>query len=338
MDVLGDAPPIRFAKAVDIVIKDEEVDAVLVILTPQAMTNATSTAKEIVNIAEKNPKLIIAAFLGGASMYEAIYILLKAGIPAYRTPEEAIQAFMKLVEYSRNLQQLYETPKEISLEFKINRQLIRDKFLELIPKNSSLLSEYFSKMLLEEYGILTAFPYKAKEKNEAAIIADKLGYPVVMKIDSPDIIHKSDVGGVVLNLNSTQEVINNFDWMIERVNKNAPDAKIDGVTIQHMFDTNKGIELLLGSKKDNIFGSIILIGMGGLKAEIFADLNIGLPPLNERLAKALLEPLKVYKLLQGYRQEFPKNVNKLLEIIIRFSYLIADFPEILEKWILIHFL
>ncbi len=330
VDVLGDARSKRFAKAVEIVIKDPGVDAVLTILTPQAMTNAAATARELVNIAEKSAKPVIAAFLGGASMREGIDILLKAGIPVYHTPEDAIRAFMILVEYRRNLNQLYETPREIPLEFKLDRSAIRKELIREIPSRNRILSECNSKKFLEKYGIKTTLPLKAESREAAVKIAEELSFPVVMKIDSPDITHKSDCGGVALNLDSAYSVAHSYEIMMEKVRSRFPAARIEGVTIQKMYDLSQGVELLLGSKKDSIFGAVILAGMGGTRAEILADQNIGLPPLNERLARALIERLKVYRLLQGYRQDSAKNIDLLLETIIRFSYLIADFEEIQE--------
>ena len=330
VDVLGDARAKRFAKAVDITIRDKGVDAVLAILTPQGMTNPAATARELIKVSEKQHKPIIAAWLGGGSMKEGIELFSQAGIPAYRTPEQAIQAFMTLVAYSNNLEQLYETPREIPMSFSVNRDEIRKGFLETVPAESDFVSEEQSKTLLEKYGIPTSLPQQAKDKKEATAMATKMGYPVVMKIDSPDITHKSDVGGVILNLRSVSDVEQAFDSMMETVCQRKPKARIDGVTLQPMINLNDGVEVLLGSKKDPVFGSVLLAGMGGTQAELFGDRVIGLPPLNERLARSMVEQLKIYKLLKGYRGDSPKNVDKLIETINRLSYLIADFPEIKE--------
>lgn len=330
VDVLGDARAKRFARAVEITIADKGVDAVLAILTPQGMTNATATARELIAVAEKQRKPVFAAWLGGASMREGIELFSQAGIPAYRTPEQAIQAFMTLVDYSRNLEQLYETPRDIPLNFDVDRDIVRKEFLQNIPVDVEIVSEENSKALLEKYGIKTSLPQKAKDLAQAVLLARKIGYPVVMKIASPDITHKSDVGGVALNLACEKDVENAFRKMMKRVAESVPNATIDGVTIQPMANLKEGVEVLLGSKKDPVFGSVILAGMGGTHAEIFNDRVIGLPPLNERLARAMIESLKIYKLLEGYRGEAPKNIQKLIETIIRLSYLIADFPEIKE--------
>lgn len=330
VDVLGDARAKRFAKAVDITINDKGVDAVLAILTPQGMTNPTATARELIKVAEKQKKPIFAAWLGGSSMKDGIELFSNAGIPAYRTPEQAIQAFMTLVSYSKNLEQLYETPRDIPLNFKINRATIRKEFLEHTPCDHSLISEERSKKLLESYGIATSLPRMAASQQEAIALAAVMNYPLVMKIASPDITHKSDVGGVILNIENEQDLKHSWKKMMQEVRVKAPNSIIEGATLQPMINLADGVEVLLGSKKDPVFGAVLLAGMGGTQAELFNDRVIGLPPLNERLVRAMIEPLKVYQLLDGYRGAARKNINKLIESIIRLSYLIADFPEIKE--------
>jgi len=330
VDVLGDATPARYSKATEIVLEDENVDAVLVILTPQAMTNPTGTAKSIVTISANTSKLIMAAWLGGASMREGIEILAEAEIAVYNTPEQAIRAFMTLSKYSRNLELLYETPKEIPVSFSYDRKKLKEKYVtEIFPK-AKILSEDDSKLLINDYGIETTHPEISKNEDDAVKIAEKKGYPVVLKIQSPDIIHKSDVGGVVLNIENEEVLRAVYHTMIETVKERAPDAKIEGITVQKMIKTDNGVEMILGIKKDPIFGTVMLAGMGGTKAELFKDRRLEFPPLNERLAMHMLRSLKIYPLLEGYRGCEPKNINKLVEVLIRLSYLAADYPEIQE--------
>jgi acetyltransferase len=330
IDVLGDATPERFAGATEIVLEDENVDAVLVLLTPQAMTSPTETATAISQLAAKTTKSIMAGWLGGASMREGIQIFNQAGISSFTAPEQAIRAFMTLSNYSENQAMLYETPKEVPVSFQYDRLELRKKYLtEIFPK-AKILNEDDSKMLVNDYGINTTHPQLATTEDEAVAIAQKKGYPVVMKIYSPDITHKSDVGGVALNLKDDEMVRATFRNMVKTAAAKRPDARIEGVTIQIMVNTKDGIELIVGTKKDPVFGTVMLVGMGGVTAELFKDNRLEFPPLNEQLAHQMLKSLKIYPLLKGYRGDTPKNIDKLIEALIRMSYLAADYPEIAE--------
>jgi acetyltransferase len=330
VDVLGDANSKRIAKAVQIVLDDKNVDAVLVILTPQAMTNPTATAKEISRISSEARKPILAAWLGGEKMREGTQILSDAGVPVYQTPEQAVRSFMTLVAYSRNLQSLYETPRDIPVEFSLDRNVLRQEFNSLIPENESVLSEEISKIILDAYGISVTQPILAADEKIAVKISNKIGYPVVMKIYSPDITHKTDVDGVALNLQDDNMVISAFKRMVTNVKSKNPKAKIEGVTIQPMITEKDSVEMILGIKKDPTFGTFILAGTGGTAAELFKDRAIGFPPLNESLAIQMLESLKIYPLLKGYRGRTNVNLDRLIETLIRLSYLAADYPEIEE--------
>ncbi len=330
VDVLGDARPKRIAKTVSIVLEDPGVDAVLVILTPQSMTNPAGTAREIGKLAEKAKKPILAAWLGGASMKEGIQILTEAGIATYTTPEQAIGAFMTLVDYARNLRALYETPKDVPVEFKVDRKEFRKRFDEALHQNGRVLSEEISKSLLESYGIPTSRPITAATEDDAVKLAESVGYPVVLKIFSPDITHKTDVGGVLLNIDSADAVRSAFRTITGNAREKMPDARIDGVTVQPMVKRDNAVEMILGIKQDPVFGTVLLAGMGGIYAELFKDRALGLPPLNERLARRMLESLRIMPLLKGYRGKPPVNIDQLVEILIRMSYLAADYPEIVE--------
>jgi len=246
------------------------------------------------------------------------------------TPEQAVRAFMTLVSYSRNLKILYETPKDIPVEFKLDRKKLREKFEAEYFKNNSILSEDISKKIINAYGIGITKPQPAYSESEAVNIANKIGYPVVLKILSPDITHKSDVGGVVLNLNDEALVAASYKNMVKNISRNFPDAKIQGISVQPMYDIKDAVELILGIKKDPIFGTVILLGMGGTCTELFQDKRLCFPPVNERIARQMIESLKICPVLKGYRGSPPKNIDKLIETIIRLSYLAADYPEIDE--------
>ncbi|MEE4260364.1 MAG: GNAT family N-acetyltransferase, partial [Bacteroidales bacterium] len=330
VDVLGDATPERFAKATEIVLDDNNVDAILVILTPQAMTDPTGTAKAVAQLSATTSKLIMAAWLGGVSMRGGVEVFTEAGIAVYTTPEQAISAFMTLSKYSRNLDLLYETPKEVPVSFSYDRKKLREKYItEVFPK-AKVLNEDDSKLLINDYGIESTHPELSKNEDEAIKIAEKKGYPVVLKVQSPDIFHKTDVGGVALDIHSEEGLRAAYHDIQKTVAKRAPDARIDGITVQKMVNTADGVEMILGIKKDSVFGTVILVGMGGTKAELFKDRRLEFPPLNDRLALHMLKSLKVFPLLEGYRGSKPKNIQKLIEVLIRLSYLAADYPEIEE--------
>ena len=330
VDVLGDASPSRVGKAVEIVLEDEQINAVLVIITPQAMTKPEATARALINIASKTSKLIMTSWMGGLNMHKSNNILNEAQLPVYATPEQAIQAYMTLVRYSRKLDMLFETPKEVPVSFSYDRDKLRKKYgKEIFPKNR-ILSENDSKMLITDYGIQVTHPQLATSEEEAIRIAHEKTYPVVLKIQSPDITHKSDVGGVLLNIAGDDMLRSGYRQLIENVRHHKPSAIIDGVTIQKMADTKNAVELIAGFKKEEKFGTVMLVGMGGITAELFKDQRLEFPPLNERLARQMIESLKIYPLLKGYRGSPPKNIDKLIEVLIRLSYLAADYPEIEE--------
>jgi len=302
----------------------------LVILTPQAMTDVAAAARAIAELQKETAKPILAAWLGGKRMREGLAILSGAGVAAYKTPEQAVQAFMTLVAYSRNLRTLYETPRDFPVSFSIDRPRIREQFKALLPTERTVLSEGLSKQLLAAYNIPVSRPIPAESPERAVKVAEIIGYPVVFKIDSPDITHKSDVGGVRLGIRNDEEAKAAFSAILKNVAENAPHARVNGVTVQPMIRFEDSLELILGIKKDPVFGTVLLAGSGGITAELFGDRSLGLPPLNERLARRMLEELQIWPLLNGYRGRPPVDIDRLIEVIIRLSYLAADYPEIEE--------
>ncbi|MHB1034309.1 MAG: bifunctional acetate--CoA ligase family protein/GNAT family N-acetyltransferase [Pirellulales bacterium] len=330
VDVLGDAPPDRYAHALEITAADPGVDAALVILTPQAMTDATATAQVVGEVASRIHKPVLAAWMGGAMVRDGIQILNNAGIPTYTTPEKAVRAFLHLVSSARNREILHETPRDIPVSFALDRQKLRNLFNTILTEGDEVLSENVSKSFLEAYEIPVTKPVAARTADEAVDVARRAGFPVVLKILSPQITHKTDVGGVALNLANDAEVRTAYDRMVRKAKEKRPDAHIVGVTVQKMVTNPNGFELILGTKKDPVFGAVIMVGMGGVAAEVFRDRALGLPPLNERLARRMLESLRSWPLLQGYRGRPGANIDRLLEILMRFSYLVADYPEIKE--------
>lgn len=330
VDVIGDDRYKRLASSASTVLEDKNVDALLVILTPQAMTNVIAAAKAISELQAATSKPVLASWLGGEQMKEGVRILNENNVATYSTPEQAVRAFMILVEYSRNLKILYETPRKIPLEFTFNRDEIRKIFSPVLNEKSRILSEQKSKELLNAYGIPVSMPQLARSPEGAVNISNVIGYPVVFKIMSPDISHKSDSGGVILNIRNESQAGSAYHQIIENIKKTEPGVKIEGITVQPMISMPGAIELILGIKCDPVFGTVILTGAGGVTAELFRDNSLGFPPLNERLARRMLEQLKIWPLLKGYRGSNPVDIDKLLEVMIRLSYLAADYPEIKE--------
>lgn len=338
VDVLGDATPERYATALEAVLADDGVDAALVILTPQAMSDPTAVAKIIATTANPHGKPLLTAWMGGSTVEPGRKLLHEAGLPGYSSPEQAVHAFMHLASYESRRELLQETPRALPITWDHDRSRSRQGLLEAIARSPAaansaspnFLSEDDSKALLAAYGIPVSQPVAAGTVDEAVEIARQIGFPVVMKIQSPEITHKTDVGGVALDLTSDSDVRDAFSRMMASVKSKRPDAAISGVTLQPMVTAARGVELLIGAKQDPVFGSVILVGAGGVTAELLKDHALELPPLNERLARQMLTSLRCWPLLQGYRGRPGVDIERLIEVLIRFSYLVADSPELIE--------
>jgi len=330
VDILGDASPEAYAKTIDVVTKDPGVDGTVVIYTPQAVTDPTKVAKSVTNHVKKNNKPILTTFVGDQEVAKARQIFYKNKIPTYDFPEEAIRTYLYMCQYARNLEILYETPEDLPIDIGTPKNYLKILTRNTVKDSRTLLSERSSKELLTTYGISSTIPRIAESSEEAAAMASDIGYPVVMKISSPNVAHKSDVGGVKLNVSSPDEVKRSFDEMIKNVKKHQADAIIEGISIQKMI-ADYDYEFIIGSKKDPVFGPVIMFGLGGIEAEFFKDIGVGLPPLNQALARRLLEQTRIYKLLsEGFRTKPPANLRLLDETLVRVSNLIIDFPEVKE--------
>jgi acetyltransferase len=328
IDVLGDASEVEYGGALEVLIQENNVDAILVILTPQSMTDPVSIAKEVVRISKKYNKTILASWMGSADVKAGQEILDQGKIPTFVVPEKAITTFMDMVKYTKNIDLLYQTPANIPSQFAPEKDKTRELFNNLIKENRFILNETEAKEVLRNYQIpVTQFELVTTEE-EAGEISEKIGFPVVMKIASPDILHKTDAGGVAIGVQSREEAVKKFRKIMESAKIYKPDADIHGIMIEEMVD--KKYELIIGSKKDPIFGPIIIFGMGGVAVEVFKDLNVALPPLNMALAQRLIENTKIYKLLEGYRGMKGVDIKSIQFLLYKFAYLIMDFPEILE--------
>ena len=330
VDILGDANAKRYETTARIVLDDSGVDALLVILTPQAMTRPDKVARKIGKLTENTRKPVLAAWLGGESVSEGMTILVESGVATYNNPEQAVRAFMTLVNYADNLEDLYETPRDIMVQFSKNKAAMRADFLSMIPPAKGMLSELKAKELLNLYGISVTRPEIALSVDEAAAIVDRIEYPVVLKVHSPDITHKTEVGGIVLNIECQNALQEAWKSITESVSLHAPGAEISGISVQRMIPPNDGVELILGARKDPVFGTVIMVGKGGVATEIWGDTALGFPPLNEHLATRMLQSLKIFPLLSGFRGRDTVNIDMLIDVMMRFSYLVCDNPEVEE--------
>ena len=328
VDVLGDAPPERYRNAVQLCIDEPGVDGVLVILTPQSMTDSAKISEEIVNLSNRNKKTLLASWMGEDDVSDGKDILEKGGIPCFNIPEDAVKSFINMYNYSRNLELLYETPSSIPDVFVPSKTKCKRLINNVVKDNRFIMTEYEAKQLLSHYNIPVIKNAVAKTSKEAGILALKMGFPIVMKIMSPDILHKTDVGGVKLSIKSKEEAEKAFDEIIRSSKKNNPKANIHGVFIEQMV--SKKYELLIGCKKDSLFGPAIVFGMGGIAVEVFKDINVGLPPLNMALSMRVIEETKIYSLLKGYRGMKGVDIKSIQFLLCKFAYLVSDFPEIKE--------
>ena len=328
IDVLGDASAERYKTAIEVCLNGPNVDGILVILTPQSMTKADEVAKAVVEAAKNTKKPILASWMGESDVAEGRTILEQGSIPVYRTPENAVNTFMSMYKYSRNIADLYETPSSIPQKFVPDQEGTRKILHDIMKQKRFVLTENEAKSVLKLYDIPVNVNDMATSATHAVKIAETLGYPVVMKIASPDITHKSDIGGVQLNIKNKEQVKETYDFIIAAAKNAYPNASITGILIEKMV--NKKYELIIGSKKDPIFGPVIIFGMGGVAVEVFNDLNLGLPPLNMSLAQRLIEDTKIYKLLKGYRGMPGVDLESIRFLLYKFAYLVMDFPEIKE--------
>jgi len=328
IDLLGDADHLRYREAIKICLEDKNVDGILTILTPQSMTDPEAIARELVKVSKNTKKTLLASWMGGESVAKGIKRLEAGNIPAYISPEDAISSFASVYDYSKNLNLLNEVPSTIPQAFspriKKNKELINS----VIKDNRDSLTEAEAKELLANYKIPVAKSGLAKTAREAVKIASNIGFPVVMKILSPDIVHKTDIGGVKLNVNSKKEAYKAFRGIMSSVKRHNPQADVHGVFVEKMI--NKRYELILGCQKDPIFGPALVFGMGGLAVEIFKDIRVGLPPLNMSLSMRMIANTKIYKLLKGFRNIPRVDLPAIQFLLYKFSYLMVDFPEIKE--------
>ncbi len=328
VDVLGDATSERYKAATEIILKDPNVDGILIVLTPQAMTDSKEIAENIVELVKSSKKPILASWMGEKDVADGREVLDKGNIPVYRIPENAVNTFISMHRYTQNIQSLYETPSTIPQAFKPDSEKAHQLLKGIIDEGRSVLTEDEAKDLLDHYQIPTARHKVAKSADEALEFCKEIGYPVAMKIASPEITHKSDIGGVRLGIHDDDHALQAYEGILKAAETHRPEAKIAGVLVEQMI--SRKYELIIGSKKDPIFGPVVVFGMGGVSVEVFKDLNVGIPPLNMKLAQKLVENTKIYRLLKGYRGMEAVDLQSIYYLLYKFAYLVMDFPQIKE--------
>jgi acetyltransferase len=331
IDMLGDASPERYAKVVEIAAKDPASAGLLVILTPQGMTNPTLIAEQIQSFAKLRGRPILASWMGGASVAAGEDILARAGVPCFPYPDTAARMFHYMWRYSYNLKGLYETPAAVEelADAAGGAWAVRERLRAIRERGRTLLTEKESKQALAAYGIPVVPTEAATSPDEAVERAARIGYPVVLKLDSETITHKTDVGGVRLNLADEAAVRAAYRAIEASVREKAGAEHFLGVTVQPMIRTD-GYELILGSAIDSQFGPVLLFGAGGQMVEVFRDRAMGLPPLNTTLARRMMEQTKIYGALKGIRGRKPVDLDRLEHLLVAFSRLVVEQPWIRE--------
>lgn len=330
VDVLGDASPELFAKCVGVLADAAESDGLLAILAPQAIADPVETAQQLTAYAKLGDKPILANWMGGGQMAAGAHVLNSAGIPTFLYPDSAARAFQYMWQYSDALRALYETPSLNRVGESGNAERsVGDLLNQVLSSGRTLLTEPESKQLLAEYGIPTVETLIATSSAEAVTNARKIGYHVVLKLLSKTITHKTDVGGVKLNLETDDQVDKAFAAIASSVEAAAGPGHFDGVTVQPMVRFS-GYELIVGSKIDPQFGPVILFGTGGQLVEVFRDRALALPPLTSTLARRMMERTKIYRALQGIRGQPPVDLAALEQLLVRFGQLVLEQPRIKE--------
>jgi len=330
VDVLGDATPDRYEQAVKACLDDKEIDAVMVILTPQAQTAPLEVASRLVQLRAHTRKPILACWMGGVSVAKSRELFSSQNIPHYRTPEAAIRAFGALSTYHHNQELLLQVPGPMTVESVPeldNANLIIENVL---ADDRKILTQAESKAILAAFHIPIVQSIPAASAQEAILVAQEIGYPVAMKIDSPDITHKTDVGGVRLGLENARQVSDVYQVLMDSIGILRPDAKINGVVIEPMWKGKHGRELMVGVVRDEVFGPVISFGLGGTLVEVLRDRAVALPPLNQFLVKSLIDRTLAAKLLEPMRGAPAVDRKALESLILRVAEMACELPNIVE--------
>lgn len=330
LDIIGDATAERYRAAVGACLHDDNVDGVLVMLTPQAMTRPTAVADAVIDVAKQAPKPVLSCWMGEAQVHEGRQRFKQAGIPYFTTPEPAVEVFSFLAAFYENQRQLMQTPGPLSHQLEPDVEGARLIIESALAHGRHLLNEVESKALLSAFRIPIAQTLIARDPMEAMLTAQQIGFPVAMKINSPDITHKSDVNGVRLGLSSGHAVRSAFGEMLADVKRLRPEARLEGIVIEPMVTRPHAREVLLGMTSDPVLGPVIVFGAGGVDVEAFQDRAVTLPPLNTYLARDLIRRTRVATLLGGFRNRPPVDMAALENVLLRLSEMVCELPWLAE--------
>jgi acetate---CoA ligase (ADP-forming) len=324
IDVLGDADSKRYGDSLWAVLESKNVDGVIVILTPQKMTDDSSIAKELVKISKNYSKPVITCFMGAETVKNGVNILRENNIPQYSVPERAAKSIYEMVKYNK-----YKSrPLRIIERFAVNKNPVIKIIKSYRSRNLLEIGEFDAKTIMESYGMTIPEGHFASTSEEAVRFANEMRYPVAMKISSPDILHKSDVGGVKIGLGGPTEVEDAFDLMMLRVKRKMPEVNIKGVLVEEMITSGK--EVILGMKKDPQFGPMLMFGLGGIFVEVLKDVTFSLAPITAEESRQMIESTKSYKLLTGVRGQRSVDIQAIIANLLQLSQLVIDFPEFQE--------
>jgi acetyl coenzyme A synthetase (ADP forming)-like protein len=324
VDVLGDASSRRYGDSLKCILESKSVDGVIVILTPQKMTDDSAIAEELVKVSKFYSKPVIACFMGADTVKNGVNILRENHIPQYSVPRRAANAMFEMVKYN----EYKSRPLRIIERFAVNKNPVIKIIKSYRSRNLLEIGEFDAKTIVESYGMTIPEGHFASTSLEAVNIANEMRYPLAMKISSPDILHKSDIGGVKIGLGSATEVEDAFDLMMLRIKKKMPEADIRGVLVEEMITSGK--EVILGMKKDPQFGPMLMFGLGGIFVEVLKDVNFSLAPITAEECKEMMEGTKTYKLLTGVRGQRAVDIQAIVTSLLQLSQLVMDFPEIDE--------
>ena len=330
IDVLGDAGSERFVAAVKASLADPAVNGIIVIYTPQGNARPDAMATDISALVAGTKKPVLTVLMGGETVANGRHIFQAAGVPTYETPEDAVQAYLGMYRYARNLELLYQTPAELPIDVAPPKHNLQALIRRVAGTGRLVLTEEESKHLITTYGFPVVEQHLAHSRDAALDVARRIGYPVVLKIVSHDITHKSAVGGVEVGVCSAPDLERAYDRIMSRVKKKAPGATIEGMSVQKMVRPID-FELILGMKKDREFGSVIVFGAGGVGAEGLSDFAVSLPPLNQVLARRMMEETRIYKAIEKPPRGVTRpDVGEIEELLTVLSNIVVDFPEIAE--------
>ena len=330
VDIIGDADGARYAETLKILAEDPNIDVILVLHVPTAIISSEEVARAVVTEIQRMNRPVLLSWMGTEAVAKARTIFRELGIPSYDTPTKAVRALMYLINYRRNQALLMETPPSAPEQFAPDLDAARQVIEAVLNSGREMLTEPEAKAVLAAFGVPVVETHRVKDTEEAVAAAEALGYPVALKILSPDITHKSDVGGVVLDIEDSKALRAAAQGMLKRLGSQQPGARVLGFTVQKMARWPGAHELIIGVATDPIFGPVCLFGQGGTAVEVIGDKAVALPPLNLKLARELMARTRVFKLLQGYRDRKPANLAAIELTLIKVSQLIIDVLEITD--------